>query len=49
MHITLRQIEVFLATARYGSITAAADMIAMSQSAASSALSELESQLGAPL
>lgn len=49
MHITLRQLEVFLATARAGNITLAAATIGLSQSAASSALAELESQLGRPL
>ena len=46
MHITLRQLEVFLATARAGNITQAAEMINLSQSAASSSLAELECQLG---
>lgn len=49
MHITLRQLEVFLATARSGNVTQAAAAIGLSQSAASSALAELESQLGRPL
>lgn len=45
MHITLRQLEVFLAAARCGNITQAANEIGLSQSAASSALGELEKQL----
>lgn len=42
MRFTLRQLEVFLATARYENITRAADSLAMSQSAASGALRDLE-------
>ena len=42
MHYTLRQIEVFLATAHYENVTQAASSLAMSQSAASSALQDLE-------
>ena len=42
MHYTLRQIEVFLATAHYENVTQAANSLAMSQSAASSALQDLE-------
>ncbi|MFZ6687277.1 LysR family transcriptional regulator [Undibacterium sp. SXout11W] len=49
MHITLRQLEVFVAIARAGTGTAAASQLALSQSAASSALSDLEYQLGEPL
>ncbi len=44
MKYTLRQAEVFLATAHHENITQAADSLAMSQSAASSALKELEQQ-----
>lgn len=44
MRYTLRQLEVFLATAHHENITRAAESLAMSQSAASSALSELEQQ-----
>ncbi|MEH3086894.1 MAG: LysR family transcriptional regulator [Xylophilus ampelinus] len=47
--LTLRQLEVFLATAHDGSTRAAAERIARSQSAASSALAELEAVLGAAL
>jgi DNA-binding transcriptional LysR family regulator len=44
MHFTLRQLQVFLATAKLENITRAAESLAMSQSAASSALKELETQ-----
>lgn len=42
MHYTLRQLEVFLAVARTENISRAAETLAMSQSAVSGALSELE-------
>jgi len=42
LRLNLRQLEVFVATARGGSTRAAADRIARSQSAASSALADLE-------
>jgi DNA-binding transcriptional LysR family regulator len=48
-HLTLAQLEVFAAIARGGSVRAAAGQIARSQSAASSALAELESALGVQL
>ena len=44
MRYSLRQLEVFLATAHQQNISMAADALSMSQSAASSALKELESQ-----
>lgn len=44
MKFSLRQLEVFLATSHYQNISKAADSLAMSQSAASSALKELEQQ-----
>jgi DNA-binding transcriptional LysR family regulator len=44
MRYTLRQLEVFIAIAQSGNLTRAADHLAMSQSAASSALKDLESQ-----
>lgn len=44
MRYTLRQIEVFLAIARWENVSRAAEELAMSQSAASGALSELERQ-----
>lgn len=49
MRITLRQIEVFAAIARHQNVSRAADELAMSQSAASSALVELERQFDTPL
>ncbi|MDO6562668.1 LysR family transcriptional regulator [Amphritea sp. 1_MG-2023] len=45
MAISLRQLKIFEATARLGRLTAAADEQALSQSAASQALKELESML----
>lgn len=44
MRFTLRQLEVFLAIANLGNLTRAAQQISLSQSAASSALKELEQQ-----
>ena len=44
MRFSLRQLEVFLATARFENVSRAAIALAMSQSAASGALKELESQ-----
>ncbi len=49
MRYTLRQLEVFLATARYENVTRAARALAMSQSAASGSLRELESQFDVKL
>jgi DNA-binding transcriptional LysR family regulator len=49
MRYSLRQLEVFLATARHENVTRAADALAMSQSAASGALKELESQFNVQL
>lgn len=46
---SLRQLEVFLATARYQNISRAAESLAMSQSAASGSLKELESRFGVRL
>ncbi len=42
MRFTLRQLDVFLETARYGTISRAAGRLCITQSAASSALKELE-------
>jgi DNA-binding transcriptional LysR family regulator len=42
MKVTLRQLEVFDAVATLGSVTAAADRLGMSQSAASSALTDFQ-------
>ena len=49
MRYTLRQLEVFLAVAREENITRAAEHLAMSQSAASSALKDLETQFDVQL
>ncbi len=49
MRITLRQIEVFAAIARTENVSRAAEALSMSQSAASSALVELERQFDCPL
>ncbi len=49
LRLNLRQLEVFLATARSGSTRAAADRIARSQSAASTSLAELDAVLGEEL
>jgi DNA-binding transcriptional LysR family regulator len=49
MRFTLRQLQVFVAIGQAGNVTHAADRIAMSQSAASTALGELERQFGRPL
>lgn len=45
MRVTLRQLEVFDAVATLGSVTTAADRLNMSQSAASSALADLQALL----
>lgn len=42
MHFTLRQLEVFITIAKTGNLTRAAELLSMSQSAASSALKDLE-------
>lgn len=47
--LSLRQLQVFLAVIETGSTTRAAEAVALSQSAASNALSELESRLGEKL
>ncbi len=46
MRLTLRQLDVMAAVARSGSTTEAGRQLALSQSAVSAALGELESQLG---
>jgi len=46
---TLRELEVFAAIARLGSVSRAAEAVAMTQSAASQALAKLERALGQPL
>ncbi|ACR68490.1 LysR family transcriptional regulator [Edwardsiella ictaluri] len=49
MHITLRQLEVFTEVLKSGSTTQASIMLALSQSAVSAALSDLETQLSVRL
>jgi len=49
LRVNLRQLEVFAATARAGTVRAAADQMSRSQSAASATLVELENTLGAQL
>jgi len=49
MRYTLRQLEVFLAVARHENVSRAAEELAMSQSAASGALKELEQQFDVQL
>ncbi|MCK5880322.1 MAG: LysR family transcriptional regulator [Sinobacterium sp.] len=49
MRFSLRQVEVFLAIANSENMTKASEQLSMSQSAASSALKELESQYDAQL
>ena len=49
MKLTLRQVQVFAAVARHQNVSRAAGELAMSQSAASSALVELERQFDCPL
>lgn len=46
LRVTLRQLEVFTATAHAGSTRAAADQVSRSQSAASAALAEFEQVIG---
>ncbi len=46
MHFTLRQLEIFAAIARHGSVSAACGAVSLTQSAASTALAELERQCG---
>jgi len=49
MHFTLRQLEVFVAVAQHESVSHAARVLAMSQSATSTALAELERQFDCQL
>jgi DNA-binding transcriptional LysR family regulator len=49
MHFTLRQLQVFVAISQYQNVSRAAEALAMSQSACSSALRDLEKQYEAPL
>ena len=45
MRITLKQLAVFVAVARHGTVTRAAQELNLTQSAASMALSDFEGQL----
>ncbi|MDY7546513.1 LysR family transcriptional regulator [Glaciimonas sp. CA11.2] len=49
MRLTLRQLQIFLAVAQEGSTTAASNAVALSQSATSASLNELEMLLGIQL
>ena len=49
MHLTLRQWQVFVSIADAGTTAAAGTQLALSQSATSAALNELENQLASPL
>lgn len=49
MHLSIRQLEVFLAIARTGTTSAAGEAVSLSQSAASAALNELERALSTRL
>lgn len=49
MRYTLRQLEIFVAIARAGNVSKAAEEVALSQSAASTALAELERQFDCQL
>ena len=49
MRYTLRQLEIFIAVARHESVSRAADALALSQSATSTALGELERQFDTQL
>ena len=49
VRVSLRQLEVFVATARAGSTRSGAERVARSQSAASAAIAELEATLGVTL
>lgn len=49
LHITLRQLEIFCTIVKTGSAVSAGENIGLSQSAVSSALKELENQLGEAL
>jgi len=49
MSVSIKKLQLFEATARLGKLTKAANELALSQSAASQALKELEESLGYPL
>ena len=46
MRYTLRQLEIFVAISRLESVSKAADLLCLSQSATSTSLGELERQFG---
>ncbi|MFC3282089.1 LysR substrate-binding domain-containing protein [Litchfieldella rifensis] len=48
-HVTFRQLQIFVAVAREGTVSAAARQLSLSQSATSQGLSDLENQLGVDL
>jgi len=49
MRISFKQLEIFLAIAKIGNMSQAAEILFLTQSACSMALSTLENQLGSPL
>ena len=49
MRLTLRQLQIFNAVAQTGTTTAAAELVALSQSATSAALKDLENALNVRL
>ena len=49
MRMTLRQLAVFVAIAQEGTVTRASESVRLTQSAASMALSDLESGIESPL
>jgi len=49
LHLTLRQLDIFCAVARTGATVAAGEELALSQSATSAALQQLETALGVQL
>ena len=49
LRLSLRELEVFVAVTEQGTVTAAAEQVALTQSAASQALAALETGLAAPL
>lgn len=49
MHISFRQLEIFISVAKLGTVVKASEKIGISQSAASMSLNELEKNLQAPL
>lgn len=49
MHISFRQLEIFVSVAKLGTVVKASEKVGISQSAASMSLNELEKNLQAPL